>query len=84
MQGMRRLAALGFLALAFIGWRMPAEDVGRVVVLAFTVACAVPFLVLAWAALDRLSHRVSHIRALWVIVVVLLILAAGGSQPLTR
>jgi len=55
----RHVAALGFLALAFLGWRMPAEDVGRVVVLAFTVACAVPILVLAWAVVD---HTIAHRR----------------------
>jgi len=76
----RHVAALGFLALAVIGWLMPAEDVGQIVLWAFLVACAVPFVVVAWAVVDRISH----IRALWVIVVVLLILAAGGSQPLTR
>ena len=53
----RHVAALAFLALAFIGWLMPAEDVGRVVVLAFTVACAVPILVLAWAVI---SHSIPH------------------------
>jgi uncharacterized membrane-anchored protein len=80
----RHVAAIAFLALAFIGWLMPPEDVGRVVVLAFTVACAVPFLVLAWAVVDHTIARVSHIRALWVIVVILCILAAGQSTPLTR
>ena len=29
-------------------------------------------------------NRITYIRALWVIVVVLLILAAGQSNPLTR
>ena len=56
----RHVAALGFLALAFLGWRMPAEDVGRVVVLTFTVACAVPILILAWAVVDHTIARLSH------------------------
>jgi hypothetical protein len=56
----RHVAALAFLALAFIGWRMPAEDVGRVVVLAFTVACAVPILVLVGVVV---SHVIPQRRA---------------------
>ena len=58
---MKRILGLAFLALAFLGWFMPPADLGRVVVLAFTVACAVPFLVLAWAVVDHTIARLSHI-----------------------
>ena len=55
----RHVAIVGFIALAVIGWLMPPEDVGRVVALTFTVACAVPILVLAWAVVD---HTIAHRR----------------------